>query len=364
MLSTIGNGFDQAIGAPGVVSVLGDSETRCWGSGSLPARPKLAPNLSFADQDLGKRLLNRAPDAPWWTLRVPPMNEHDGYGVQTIMAPPSGSLEPILIDHLGQPVVAAWLAPNRRLPWYIVPDAIDWNSLLDWLIQRAIPQYAPEAARRIPRAAAVDPTWQTSDEIAAHEAVTAMAIRHDEERTLLHNELDRAKANAAPIRDALLYGVGDALVGGVQRVLRDAGLTTNNLDIREKGTWSADLLAYANGRSQLVEVKSARGHAGESLVGDLMRHLDTWRAARPDEPVTGGTLIVNHEYRAEPDQRNRQVYRRPEFIAGLTVHVVSTLDLFQWWKAANWAAIRSAVLGTASPNEPNIVPAENTAVSS
>lgn len=95
---------------------------------------------------------------------------------------------------------------------------------------------------------------------------------------------------------------------------------------------------------RLVEVKSERGNAKEPLVGDLRRHLDTWSELQPGIPVDGGTLIVNHQHKLPPGQRLRQIYRRPEFVNTLTVPVVGSLDLFDWWRTKNWEAIRTAVL--------------------
>jgi hypothetical protein len=76
-------------------------------------------------------------------------------------------------------------------------------------------------------------------------------------------------------------------------------------------------------------------------------HLGTWPQLRPGEPVTGGVPIVNHQHRLHPSERTEQVYSRPEFLAALRVTVLSTLDLFRWWRAENWTAIQTAVMGDA-----------------
>lgn len=83
----------------------------------------------------------------------------------------------------------------------------------------------------------------------------------------------------------------------------------------------------------------------EHLVGHLQRHLDTWPQLRPNEPVAGGVLIVNHQHKQPPSERSAAVYSRPEFVKALSVQVVSTLELFNWWRARDWNAIRRAVLG-------------------
>jgi hypothetical protein len=126
----------------------------------------------------------------------------------------------------------------------------------------------------------------------------------------------------------------------------DADLDTTNLDLAGKGTWSADLLVRYQGLRYLVEVKSEGRRASESLVSALKKHLNTWAVEHPNEPVSGGALIVNHERKTtDPSQRSREIYTLPEFVKALDVHVVSTLDLFDWWRQSDRTAIRAAVLG-------------------
>jgi hypothetical protein len=63
----------------------------------------------------------------------------------------------------------------------------------------------------------------------------------------------------------------------------------------------------------------------------------------------GGVLIVNQQHKLEPYQRSPEVYTRPEFVAALTVPVISTRTLFVWWKVSDWRSIREAVLGPSPP---------------
>jgi hypothetical protein len=124
------------------------------------------------------------------------------------------------------------------------------------------------------------------------------------------------------------------------------GLHIVDLDKELGGTKSADLLVSADGPPwRLVEVKSASGAAPEHLVGSLERHLATWPQLRPEQPVAGGVLVVNHQHRQHPPERT-QVYSRPEFVAALRVTVVSTVKLVGWWRTENWTAIRNVMLGT------------------
>ncbi|MEU2043699.1 hypothetical protein [Nocardia niwae] len=314
------------------------------------ARPQLADGLSAADRDLGNRLLGRPDGAQWWTLALAntALESGTGYGVQKVFPPP-GALEPILVDPVGKPVVAAWVPAHQNRRWYIVPDAIKWSSVIDWLVQQAIPYYIPDAPRRFRTAGFVDPAWETPREQRAREAIADMEIRHLEERARLEAEREDARRAAEGVRGGLLYGSGGELVRAVDQVLSDAGISTIDLDAGEKGTWSADLLARADGAARLVEVKSESGRAKEALVGDLLKHLGTWRVERPEEPVSGGTLIVNYQRKIAPEQREPQVYSRQEFVKSLVVNVVGSIDLFRWWKDSDWPAIREAVLGETTP---------------
>ncbi|GGM23016.1 hypothetical protein GCM10007977_025260 [Dactylosporangium sucinum] len=323
----------------------------------LPAgsRPTIAPDLGAADRDLAIRLLTRPPDAPWWTLDLHGATLSGSNG--QIHHPPEGQLEPILVDALGDPVVAAWVPPAGDQRWYVIPDATPWDNLLGWLIHSALPAYAPAVLRRARSPHFIDPDLQTGDELAARLALTELKARYAEEKTLLEQQLRAAEQRAEPVRYGLLYGSGDDLVAAVAAVCTAAGLHTVALDQDLGGTKSADLLVSAGDAPprQLVEIKAVGGAAQESLVGHLQRHLDTWPQLRPDLPVTGGVLVVNHQHKLPPAERPAQVYTRPEFVASLPVTVLSSMELFGWWRAGDWPAIRSAILGaepTAAPVPP------------
>lgn len=110
---------------------------------------------------------------------------------------------------------------------------------------------------------------------------------------------------------------------------------------------SADLLvAYKPGAPPRRD-HSASGSVSKALVGRLQLYLQTWPALRPDYPVRGGLLIVNHQHRLDPDQRAPRVYQRREFVEALDVPVVPTRDLFDWWRESDWRAIRAVVLARA-----------------
>jgi hypothetical protein len=321
----------------------------------LPAgtRPVIVPELSSADRDLAMRLLSRPADAPWWSLHLSgsQVERRVGSGPETYE--PEGRLQPILVDGLGDPLVAAWTSPSGDQRWYIIPDATGWASVLGWLVQQALPEYVPGALRRARSPLFTDPDLQTTAELDAWRALGDLEARYAAEKLYLEEALREAQARAEDVRYGLLYGTGTELVRAVAAVLAAAGLSTVDLDEALGATSSADLLVSGGGQARLVEVKAASGAAPELMVSHLQRHLDTWPQLRPDEPVAGGVLVVNDQHRLHPSERTTQVYSRPEFVASLHVTVVSTLELFRWWRTEDWVAIRAAVIGgDADPSAP------------
>jgi hypothetical protein len=306
---------------------------------------EIAPNLDAADRDLAIRLLTRPADAPWWGLRLSGAVLERGDGSGSESYEPEGELHPILVDALGDPVVAAWTPPSGDQRWYVIPAATDWDNVLGWLVHRALPEYVPAALRRARSPHFVDPDLQTADELAARQTLIELETQYAEEKLRLEANLRRAESTAEPVRYGLLYGSGAELVTAVAVVLTAAGLTTVDLDAVLGSTRSADLLVSAGLQRRLIEVKAASGRAQESLIGHIQRHLDTWPQIRPNEPVTGGVLVVNHQHKLHPSERTARVYSRPEFVDTLTMPVVSTVELFNWWRTSDWAAIRIAVLG-------------------
>lgn len=330
---------DSSILMPGLVGMI---RGRRLPSG---ARASLVSDAPAADRDLGMRLLNRPPDAPWWGLSLSGTEALPGAGGPAMRYEPGGQLEPILVDGMGDPVVAAWSSDSGDQRWYVIPNATEWKGVLDWLVQHALRAHVPASLRRARSPHALDPALQTEAEISARQALDALDANHLQERHRLEEALKQATDGASKVRDGLLYGTGAELVEAVASVLRDAGFVAVDLDAELGDTASADLLVTYGQEHRLVEVKSAGGRAGEALVGHLERHLATWPHLRPHVPVNGGVLVVNHQHRLEPHEREADVYSRAEFVAALTVPVLPTRQLFEWWRASDWAAIRGGVLG-------------------
>lgn len=331
---------DAAISLPGVETYI--SGARLPASATI----SLADGLDPADRDLGLRLRNgRGPDAPWWSLQLSGSELWPGTGGPPTRYEPTGELQPILLDGLNQPVVAVWSSAEGDQRWYIVPDVCDWHGILDWLVQRALARYVPGALRRARSPLALDLGLQSPAELAARQALEQLETSFAQQRRELEDHLAEATAHAEPIRNGLLYGTGAELEDTVATVLEAAGLKVVKIDELLGETSSADLLVSYGERRRLIEVKSASGNAAETLVGQLETHLRTWPQLRPADPVDGGVLVVNHQHRTEPGERSASVYARPEFVAALTVLVLSTRQLFDWWRASDWAAIRQAVFG-------------------
>lgn len=314
----------------------------------------LAPGLDPADRDLGLRLLNRPANAPWWAMTL---QARAGEGPRgTTVHEPEGELVPILVDSLGEPVVARWTSGDGQQIWYVIPDGVDWNQVVDWLIQRALPEHVPAALRRVRSRHQVDPALETPAEMQARIALEELERRYLEDKGRLEDDLERARQEAEPMRAGLLYGIGSELEDAVAVVLRAAGFAVTDLDEDLGGTLSADLLAVLNGSSCLVEVKATAGAAGEKLISQLQRHLEKWPQLRPGQPVTCAALIVNHQHRLDPTERSAEVYQR-RVVDALSFPVIASGDLFRWWRTQDWPAVQAAVLGQAdSGGERNEAP--------
>lgn len=309
--------------------------------------PRMVPDLTPEDRDLALRLLNQGSEtSAWWALQLGGATtiRGDGWGGETQHAA-EGHLESILVDGLGDPVVAAWISEAEDQRWYIVPDGIGLDTLLDWLIKHALPQLVPTALRRVRSKHFADPELQTKAEREAQSALDEFEDAYARDRSDLLRLLHAAQARAESVRDGLLFGTGAQLAGAVAEVLADCGLHVVDLDKAFGATRSADLLITgSNGERRLVEIKSASGSPKEALARDLERHLSTWPQLRPHETVVGGVLIVNHQHRLHPTERTEHVYTRAEFVDSLPFPVLATWQLFRWWAEGDQAAILAAVL--------------------
>ncbi|HVA09883.1 MAG TPA: hypothetical protein VNG12_24425, partial [Acidimicrobiales bacterium] len=130
------------------------------GSRPLPhgTKPNIAPNLDGADRDLAIRLLNSG-RTQWWAL------DFAGLSIQRYQEleqqDPIGTLEPILVDALGDALVGVWVSEDRRQRWYVVPSGTDWTLIVEWLTERVIREFVPHALRRVRSPELVDDEFLT-----------------------------------------------------------------------------------------------------------------------------------------------------------------------------------------------------------
>ncbi|MFJ5635045.1 hypothetical protein ACIQF5_20710 [Streptomyces goshikiensis] len=74
------------------------------------------------------------------------------------------------------------------------------------------------------------------------------------------------------------------------------------------------------------------------------------------EPADGGVLVVNHQIKCRPAQRDAEVYTDRAFADALSVPVISSARLLEWWRREDWDAVRHAVFGdTGLAQPPEIV---------
>ena len=296
LVSAIGADETSSIFGTGATLMLSDATGWIHGQRlGAGAKVYLAPDLEGADRDLGMRIASSRPgDAPWWSLSVAPPSLEIPMGEVAQQDPPSGSLLPILIDGLGNPVLAVWIPAHGRQRWYVVPDAPGWGGVLDWLVRHALPEFVPAALRRVRAPSFQVPSLETTRERSARQALEDLDARYQRERAPLRDELDDAKRTADPVRNGMLFGTGDDLENAVAVVLGDAGFDVTPLDERY-GSVSADLLVDRDGERRLVEVKSAGGRANENM-GELARPA-------PRNVAPGRVL--------DPDRRRRARRQRP-----------------------------------------------------
>jgi hypothetical protein len=305
---------------------------------------ELANGLDHAEHDLGARLLNRSPGA-WFRLTLQQGAPHSP-GV-TVLAPKpvKGVLRPILVDGLGAPVAGVWVPADGSARWFVVPYGTDQHLLVEWLVQHALPAYVPGALSRARSSLVRDPAFATDAEARLVEKIAQEQRAHERRQAELQQKLDTLRAVADPLRDGLLYGTGRPLEDAVRDVLVAAGVTVTRLD-DVYGPESADLLAEYGGLRVLIEVKSAKNRSPHSLPDKLLTHLKSWPHRPGAEPVDGGVLVVNHQVLLPPSQRDAEVYTDRVFANSLTVPVIGSIRLLDWWIHEDWASIRRAVFGS------------------
>lgn len=306
------------------------------GAGTLPV---LADGLDAPDRDLANRLLQTIGAGNRWlalSLNGAELHTPSGYEVHQ----PVGTLTPLLVTQLGEPVAAVWIDDEGLERVYVLPEGHDWAQTIRWLVERCLPVHASNGLRALRRDLVGVPVELLSDlERDANAALAELEAEYEPRLADARQAATAARLRADEVRDGLLYETGAPLVAAVAGVLGDAGLSVEDLDERFGNTVSADLLVTDAVRV-LVEVKSSNQSAGEDLAIKLTKHLATWPKILPDEPVDRGVLVVNHQLRVPVEQRNARVYTNQAFVDTLDFEVVSTRDLLTWWLRRDWVTIR------------------------
>lgn len=304
----------------------------------LGVQPTVADDLVPADRDLALKLRNDPRITRWWALDLQGLQTQRPDGA-TIVGPPPARLAPLLQDHTGAILAGVGEVEGQR--WYFLPRGVEPIGVLRWLMQQALPTWAPDALRAARRSTAVDEELQTPIERSLRAELAQLEATYARRREALEAELTRATEQADLVREGLLYARGSELEEAIARAFRTAGLHVQALDVLLGDTKSADLLVEHDGKHWLVEVKSANGAAKESLVADLARHQETWPGLRADLPISGGVLIVSHHLATPPNERPALVYTRPEFVASLKVPVHTARTIFDLWREQDTSALRA-----------------------
>jgi hypothetical protein len=309
-----------------------------------------APDIGDVDSDLALRLSNCRPVPRWRSLALNSAFLETPHGRQQPRV--EGVLLPILESELGEPVVAAWVSADGAERRYIVPAETPWPLLLQWLHEKALPEYVPQAMRRARRHLATDQAFMTLRERRARSALASLAADYASRRAEIERQLEAAQGEATTAREGLLYGTGSQLVDAVRSVFEWADIMVVDLDVMLDGPRNADLLCTYRGHSRLVEVKAASGRAPERAYDDLVRHLREWPSLPDSTPVEGGALVLNHEHRSLPGDRSESPYTRPEFLAARVEPIITTLALFAAWCEEDVPTVRRLLFG--SNEEPNV----------
>ena len=91
------------------------------------------------------------------------------------------------------------------------PDTPSYRPVLQWLVERAAPDLIPTAAARTRRNTDLQPELQTDLERNMTGELADLTARYESARSDLESRLAQARAEASPVRHAMLFGTGSAL---------------------------------------------------------------------------------------------------------------------------------------------------------
>ena len=313
----------------------------------LESKLSLAPNLHGADKDLAKRIQGRSELLPAWALSVGG-HTWSHPGGTTTHTQPTGNLQPLVVTDLDEPIAAVWISPDNSQRVYFLPAGTTPDTVLSWLAGQAFSEFAPSVLRSSRSPEPYRRALPTKAESEATEALRLFEQQTEQIRKAHVESVSVAHEAADSLRHDLLFGTGQALADAVAHLLRDAGIAVTDIDQMLGRTANADLLAELDGYRVIIEVKSAGGRPSEKLYDDLQSHLREWPTTTRSA-LDGGVLIINHQWKLEPEQRDLSPYNRPEFLSAQTSPVVSSTWLFDAWRTEDWARITSGIFGTVRP---------------
>ena len=112
---------------------------------------------------------------------------------------PTGTLEPVLVDALGDALVGVWVSEDRRQRWSVVPSGTDWTLIVEWLIERAIREFVPVALRHVRSPEMVDDEFLTKEELATKDKLEQFEATTTVERQRLEATFETASAKVGDL---------------------------------------------------------------------------------------------------------------------------------------------------------------------
>ena len=312
----------------------------------------VATGATGEDRDLANRLAQRT--HAWSRQELVGMDVSPPRVTPKTVKPPQGELIPLVQNGAGETVVAVWVSPDGMERHYILPPDVDWGVVASWLAGHALYEFNITAMRRHQRPGSSHPDLRTAREATAIAALEDFDARVAADRKLLADEARAAVTEGDEMRDRLFFGRSAALVAAVTDLFTWAGIVVTDLDALYVKTKSADLYCSWNGRSRLVEVKSAgSAAASDTTYLAMKKHLDVWRAAKDRDPVEGGALVINHDFKTDPLERSRAPFPNKEFTDAMTESVITVRELFDAWRCDDRAAVRELLFPGGATAEPD-----------
>jgi hypothetical protein len=163
----------------------------------LGVQPRVADDLVPGDRPLALRLRNDPRISRWWALELQGWQTAHPGGT-TMVSPAPARILPLLHDQTG--AVLAGVAEVDGQRWYFLPRGADPVGVLRWLMQHALPTWAPEALRAARRSISIDHDLQTPTDRSLRAELSELETTYARRREALETELTRATEEADPIR--------------------------------------------------------------------------------------------------------------------------------------------------------------------